>query len=67
MFCLGLTTSALQFITIAALTDNYPVSGKRKIGYMTSMYALGAFVAPLLVSWYLNLGLSWRTLYFFQQ
>ena len=39
MFVLGLTTSALQFIAIAALADAYPVSGKEKIGYITSMYA----------------------------
>lgn len=37
MFLLGLTTSALQFISIAALADAYPVSGKAKIGYITSM------------------------------
>ncbi len=63
VFFLGLTTSALQFISIAALADNYPVSGKRKIGYMTSMYAFGAFVSPLVVSFYLNLGFGWRTLF----
>ncbi len=49
IFFLGLTTSALQFISIAALMEAYPVSGKRKIGFMTSMYARGAFVAPLFV------------------
>ncbi|WP_176761899.1 MFS transporter [Pseudobutyrivibrio sp. YE44] len=63
VFFLGLTTSALQFITIAALTDYYPVSCKKKIGFLTSMYALGAFVAPLVVSAYLKAGLSWRTLF----
>ena len=65
IFFLGLTTSALQFISIAALADAYPVSGKRKIGYMTSMYALGALVSPLIVSLYLRLGLGWRTLFVF--
>ena len=64
-FFLGLTTSATQFIAIAALADNYPVSGKTKIGYMTSMYALGAFVAPLVVSFYLAHGFHWRTLFAF--
>ena len=63
VFFLGLTTSALQFISIATLADSYPVSGSRKIGYITSMYALGALVAPLIVSFYLANGLSWRTLF----
>ncbi len=63
VFFLGLTTSALQFITIAALDDYYPVTCKKKIGFLTSMYALGAFVAPLVVSAYLKMGFSWRTLF----
>lgn len=63
VFFLGLTTSALQFISIAALADAYPVSGNRKIGYITSMYALGALVSPLVVSFYLSKGMSWRTLF----
>lgn len=65
IFFLGLTTSALQFIAIAALADAYPVSGKKKIGYMTSMYAFGALVSPLIVSLYLRMGLGWRTLFAF--
>lgn len=63
VFFLGLTTSALQFITIAALAEAYPISQNKKIGFMTSMYALGAFVAPLVVATYLNMGFSWRTLF----
>ncbi len=63
VFLLGLTTSALQFITIAALADIYPLSYSKKIGFMTSMYALGAFVAPLIVSAYMKMGFSWRTLF----
>ena len=63
VFFLGLTTSALQFISIATLADSYPVSGSRKIGYITSMYALGALIAPLIVSFYLANGLPWRTLF----
>ena len=63
VFFLGLTTSALQFISIATLADSYPVSGSRKIGFITSMYALGALIAPLIVSFYLANGMSWRTLF----
>ncbi len=65
MFFLGLTTSALQFIAIATLADAYPLSGKRRIGFLTSMYALGAVVAPLVVSFYLGVGISWRALFAF--
>ncbi len=63
VFIVGLTTSALQFISIAMLADEYPVSHSSKIGYMTSMYALGAFTAPLIVHWYMEIGFSWRTLF----
>ena len=63
IFFLGLTTSALQFISIAALADAYPVSSGKKIAYMTSMYATGAFVSPLVVDLYLRSGLDWRTLF----
>ncbi len=63
IFFLGLTTSALQFISIAALAEAYPVSGKQKIGIMTSMYALGALLSPLFVAYYLNRGISWKTLF----
>lgn len=63
VFFLGLSTSALQFITIAALADSYPLSYNQKIGFLTSMYALGAFIAPLIVSVYLKIGLSWKTLF----
>lgn len=65
MFIMGLTTSALQFISIAALADAYPVSGERRIGYITSMYAFGAVVSPLVVSFYLGIGWSWKTLFVF--
>lgn len=63
IFFLGLTTSALQFIAIAALADAYPVSYGKKIAYMTSMYATGALVSPLVVDMYLKRGLGWRTLF----
>lgn len=63
IFFLGLTTSALQFISIAALADAYPVSGGKKIAYMTSMYATGALVSPLVVDLYLRNGMDWRTLF----
>lgn len=63
IFFLGLTTSALQFIAIAALSEYYPRTGGRKIGFMTAMYALGAFVAPLFVRGYLKRGADWRILF----
>lgn len=63
MFFLGITTSMLQFTVIAALADAYPASKDRRIGYITSMYALGAVVAPLVVSFYLGVGISWKALF----
>ncbi len=63
MFLLGLTTSTMQFTAIATVADAYPRTGKRKIGYITSMYALGAVVAPIVVSFYLDLGAGWRMLF----
>jgi MFS family permease len=63
IFFLGLTTSALQFIAIAELAEAYPLSGKKKIGFMTSMYALGALIAPWVVRFYLGAGIDWRMLF----
>lgn len=63
IFFIGLTTSALQFISIATLADAYPISGAKRIAYMTSMYATGALVAPLVVDLYTRIGLGWRTLF----
>jgi len=63
VFFLGLTTSSLQFISISALADAYPVSGIRKVAYVTTMYALGALLSPLVVDFYLRQGLGWRTLF----
>lgn len=63
VFVLGLTTSALHFIAIATLADAYPITAKRKIGFITSMYATGALISPLVVAAYFNLGFGWRTLF----
>ncbi len=63
IFFLGLTTSALQFISIAALAESYPRTGRFKIGVMTAMYALGATVAPQVVDFYLRLGGGWQILF----
>ena len=65
IFFLGLTTGALQFIAIAAVADAYPVSGRKKVAYITTMYALGALLSPLLVDFYLRHGLNWRLLFGF--
>ncbi len=63
MFLLGITTSTLQFVTIAALADAYPMTKDQRIGYITSMYAFGAVASPLAVSFYLGLGISWKALF----
>lgn len=65
IFFLGLTTSALQFISIAALADAYPVTGGKKVAYMTTMYASGALLSPLVVDYYLRRSHNWRILFGF--
>lgn len=60
IFLVGLAVSTSQYISIAALVDAYPVSGRRKIGYMTSMYSLGAVLAPILCGALLGAGIVWR-------
>ena len=52
IFLLGFTTSALQYISIATLLDYYPKTGHVKVGYITSLFAVGALIAPLLVHFY---------------
>lgn len=63
IFLLGLTTSALQYISIATLLDYYPKTGHVKVGYITSLFAVGALIAPLLVHFYQGQGYSWRMLF----
>lgn len=63
VFIIGLTTSALHFIAIATLADAYPQTASKKIGYITSMFATGALISPLVVGFYLGLGFDWRTLF----
>ena len=60
IFLVGLAVSTSQYISIAALADAYPISGRRKIGYMTGMYSLGAVLAPLLCGAFLGAGAAWR-------
>ena len=62
IFILGISTSTIQFVGIAAVGDIYKDSGF-KIGIITSMYALGSVVAPLVVGAYLKLGVNWRVLF----
>ncbi|SDW77579.1 Predicted arabinose efflux permease, MFS family [Lachnospiraceae bacterium KHCPX20] len=62
IFILGISTSTIQFVGIAAVGDIYKDSGF-KIGIITSMYALGSVVAPLVVGVYLKLGVNWRVLF----
>ena len=39
------------------------MSGGKKVAYITTMYALGALLSPLVVDFYLRKGLGWRTLF----
>jgi len=63
IFLLGLSVSTIQYVSVAALAELYPVSGKRKIGWITGFYSLGAVAAPLVCGGYLERGQSWRLLF----
>jgi len=63
IFLMGLCVSTVQFISIATLADLYPVSGSRKIGWITGFYSLGAVAAPLVCGYCLEHGSSWRILF----
>ena len=63
IFLMGLCVSTIQYVAIAALADLFPVSGRRKIGWITGFYSLGAVAAPLVCGNYLERGLSWKILF----
>lgn len=63
IFVIGLSISILQAVAIAGLEDAYPLSGRKKLGIITSMYALGAVLAPLFCGVLLESGFSWRILF----
>lgn len=63
IFLVGVATSILQYVAISALADAYPQSGKRKMGMLTSMYALGAIVSPMICGALVGAGQSWRWLF----
>lgn len=63
IFLMGLCVSTIQYVVIAALADLYPVSGSKKIGWVTGFYSLGAVTAPLLCGYYLERGKSWKILF----
>ena len=63
IFLMGLCLSTIQFLSIAALADLFPVSGSRKIGWITGCYSLGAVAAPLVCGFYLERGQSWKILF----
>jgi MFS transporter, FHS family, glucose/mannose:H+ symporter len=63
IFLIGISTSGLQYIAIAALSDIYPATGKKKTGILTGFYSMGAVLAPLVCGFYLNRGYSWKILF----
>ena len=63
IFLIGFSISSLQYVSIAALADAYPATGKKKMGVLTAMYALGAFVSPLVCKLASDNGISWRSLF----
>lgn len=65
IFLMGLCVSTIQYVSIAALADLFPVSGRRKIGWITGFYSLGAVAAPLACGFWLERGASWKLLFVF--
>ena len=65
VFIVGISISIVQSISIAGLSDAYPVSGGKKIGMITSMYSLGAVTAPLVCGKMIESGITWRMLFVF--
>lgn len=65
IFLMGLCVSTVQFLSIAAIADLFPVTGSRKIGWITGFYSLGAVIAPLVCGYYLERGGSWKILFVF--
>lgn len=63
IFLMGLCVSTVQYISIAALADLFPVSGSKKIGWVTGFYSFGAVIAPLMCGFYLERGASWKILF----
>jgi len=63
IFLTGLCVSTIQYVAIAALADLFPVSGSKKIGWITGFYSFGAVVAPLVCGYYLDRGGSWKILF----
>lgn len=63
IFLIGLCVSTIQYISIAALADLFPVSGSRKIGWITGFYSFGAVTAPLVCGYGLEHGSSWKILF----
>lgn len=63
IFLVGVCTSIVQYTCIAGLADAYPVSSRRRIGVITSMYSLGAVIGPLACGAMLGAGLGWRSLF----
>lgn len=63
IFILGLSLSIYQFISMAAMADCYPLTQGKKMGYMTSLYPVGALVAPMVSKLIINLGGTWHILY----
>ena len=63
IFIVGLSISIIQSVSIAGLSDAYPLTGKKKIGILTCMYSLGAVTAPVICGKMLEAGVSWRMMF----
>ncbi|MCH3943652.1 MAG: MFS transporter [Atopobiaceae bacterium] len=63
IFGVGMAVSTVQYVALAGLADAFPATGRRKLGFVTGMYSLGAVTSPLLCGTLISAGMSWRTFF----
>ena len=63
IFGVGVAVSTVQYVALAGIADAFPATGRRKLGFVTGMYSLGAVVSPLLCGGLISAGMSWRAFF----
>lgn len=63
IFGVGVAVSTVQYVVLAGIADAFPATGRRKLGFVTGMYSLGAVISPLLCGGLISAGMSWRAFF----
>lgn len=63
VFLVGLAISVFQFIALAIIIDCYPLSQDKRMSIATSMYSIGAILAPLIANLFIKNSVNWRYIY----